>query len=144
MRLLVTGGCGFIGSNFINYYFNANPNVYIINIDAMYYCANKNNIKEDIQNSDRYTLIRGNLCSMDLLTHILESYKIDTIIHFAAQSHVQNSFDDSIQYTHDNMSWQWRDDDQYVHGSNDDEEDDNYDDAFEGAVAHEVDDGSVW
>ena len=103
MRLLVTGGCGFIGSNFINYYFKANPNVYIINIDAMYYCANKNNIKDDIQNSDRYTLIRGNLCSMDLLTHILESYKIDTIIHFAAQSHVQNSFDDSIQYTHDNI-----------------------------------------
>ena len=103
MKLLVTGCCGFIGSNFVNYYFNENSDVEIVNLDAMYYCANKNNIKEDIQNSDRYTLIRGNLCSMDLLTHILESYKIDTIIHFAAQSHVQNSFDDSIQYTHDNI-----------------------------------------
>ena len=103
MNLLVTGGCGFIGSNFINYYFYENPNVNIINLDAIYYCASELNIKEEIRNSDRYTLVRGNLCSMDLMRHILETNKIDTIIHFAAQSHVQNSFDDSLQYTNDNV-----------------------------------------
>jgi len=103
MKLLVTGGCGFIGSNFINYYFYKNPNVEIVNIDAMYYCANENNISQEIRESTRYKLVKGNLCSIDLLRLILETYEIDTIIHFAAQSHVQNSFDDSIQYTNDNI-----------------------------------------
>jgi dTDP-glucose 4,6-dehydratase len=69
----------------------------------MYYCASEFNVKEEIRNSDRYHLVKGNLCSFDLLTHILSNYKIDTIIHFAAQSHVQNSFEDSLQYTNDNV-----------------------------------------
>ena len=103
MKLLVTGGCGFIGSNFINYYFYKNSSVEIINIDAMYYCANETNISQEIRDSTRYKLVKGNLCSIDLLRLILETYEIDTIIHFAAQSHVQNSFDDSIQYTNDNI-----------------------------------------
>ena len=102
-NLLITGGCGFIGSNFINYYFNSNPDVNIINLDAMYYCANELNVNEDIRKSDRYTLIKGNLCSIDLLNHILTAYEIDTVIHFAAQSHVQNSFDDALKYTYDNI-----------------------------------------
>lgn len=103
MNLLVTGACGFIGSNFVNYYFYKNSSVRIVNLDAMYYCASAENIKPEIRASDRYTLVQGNLCSMDLLRHILETYKIDTVIHFAAQSHVQNSFDDSLQYTNDNI-----------------------------------------
>ena len=102
-NLLVTGGCGFIGSNFINYYFYNKKDVKIINLDAMYYFANELNIKEEIRNSDRYHLIKGNLCSIDLLNHILENYNIDTVIHFAAQSHVQNSFEDSLKYTYDNI-----------------------------------------
>ena len=102
-NLLVTGGCGFIGSNFINYYFHKHKNIKIYNLDAMYYCADENNVEEEIRNSNRYKLIKGNLCSFDLLTHILEAYNIDTIIHFAAQSHVQNSFSDSFKYTNDNI-----------------------------------------
>ena len=102
-NLLITGGCGFIGSNFINYYFYQQPDINIINLDAMYYCANENNVKEEIRKSDRYNLIKGNLCSIDLLNHILKDYNVDTIIHFAAQSHVQNSFDDSLKYTYDNI-----------------------------------------
>jgi dTDP-glucose 4,6-dehydratase/UDP-glucose 4,6-dehydratase len=102
-NVLVTGGCGFIGSNFINYYFDKNSDVNIVNLDAMYYCASEFNVKEEIRNSERYHLVKGNLCSFDLLTHILSNYKIDTIIHFAAQSHVQNSFEDSLQYTNDNV-----------------------------------------
>ena len=103
MNLLVTGGCGFIGSNFINYYFKKYDNINIINIDAMYYCADEFNILPEIRNSNRYSLVKGNLCSFDLLKLVLNIYKIDTVIHFAAQSHVQNSFDDSLKYTSDNI-----------------------------------------
>ena len=102
-NLLVTGGCGFIGSNYINYIFDKYNEYNIINIDAMYYCASEKNIHEKIRNSERYILIKGNLCSYDLIYHIITHYKIDYIIHFAAQSHVQNSFEDALQYTKDNI-----------------------------------------
>lgn len=102
-NLLITGGCGFIGSNFINYFYYKDNNINIINLDAMYYCADENNILEDIRKSNRYHLIKGNLCSIDLLNHLLSNFNIDTVIHFAAQSHVQNSFDDSLKYTNDNI-----------------------------------------
>ena len=103
MKLLVTGGCGFIGSNFVNYYFNQNKDVTIVNLDAMYYCASETNVTEDVRKSERYHLVKGNLCSYDLIANILKIYQIDTIIHFAAQSHAQNSFEDALQYTHDNV-----------------------------------------
>ena len=103
MKLLVTGGCGFIGSNFINYYFRQNSEATIVNLDAMYYCASETNIDEEVRNSSRYHLVKGNLCSYDLVSNILNIYQIDTVIHFAAQSHVQNSFEDALQYTHDNV-----------------------------------------
>ena len=102
-NLLVTGGCGFIGSNYINYIFKKYSDYNIINIDAMYYCASEKNIHDEIINSERYILIKGNLCSYDLVYHIITHYKIDYIIHFAAQSHVQNSFEDALQYTKDNI-----------------------------------------
>jgi dTDP-glucose 4,6-dehydratase len=101
-NLLVTGGCGFIGSNFINYIFTSGK-YSIFNLDAMYYAADKNNINEEIRNSPNYTLIEGNLCSIDLINYILKENKISMVVHFAAQSHVQNSFDDSLQYTKDNI-----------------------------------------
>ena len=103
MNLLVTGCCGFIGSNFVNYYFKQNNDATIVNIDALYYCASKLNIDEEIRDSTRYHLIQGNLCSYDLISNVLDIYKIDTVIHFAAQSHVQNSFDNALQYTSDNV-----------------------------------------
>jgi len=102
-NLLITGGCGFIASNFINYYFDVNKQVNIINIDALYYCANEHNVKQKIRESPRYRFIKGNICSYDLINYIINHYKIDAVIHFAAQSHVQNSFSDSLQYTQDNI-----------------------------------------
>ena len=102
-NLLVTGGCGFIGSNFINYYFEKNKNINIYNLDNMYYCASENNIKENIRNNSRYKFIKGNICSYDLIWFILNNFNIDCVIHFAAQSHVQNSFTDALQYTQDNI-----------------------------------------
>jgi len=102
INLLVTGGCGFIGSNFINYIFNKNT-YNIINIDNLYYCANIDNVEKHIQSSPYYTFIKGNICSKDLIQHILINSKINIIIHFAAQSHVDNSFENSVQYTNDNI-----------------------------------------
>ncbi len=102
VNLLVTGGCGFIGSNFINYIFDK-KRYNIVNLDAMYYCASENNVNEEIRNSENYNLVKGNLCSSDLVNHILNTFKITEVIHFAAQSHVQNSFEDSLQFTRDNI-----------------------------------------
>jgi dTDP-glucose 4,6-dehydratase/UDP-glucose 4,6-dehydratase len=105
MRLLITGGCGFIGSNFINYYFQKTKEdlEILVNIDAMYYCANKENILPEIRDNEKYVFIKGNINSVDLLDYVLNKYKISHIIHYAAQSHVQNSFDDSIKFTVDNV-----------------------------------------
>jgi dTDP-glucose 4,6-dehydratase len=99
MNILVTGGCGFIGSNFINYILKKDPTVKIFNIDCLNYCANVSNVNSH----SNYKFIKGNITSKDLVLHILNEYSIDAIIHFAAQSHVDNSFDNSLQYTTDNV-----------------------------------------
>ena len=102
INLLITGGCGFIGSNFINFIFDKNK-YNIINFDAMYYCADENNILEDIRKSENYKLIKGNLCDINFIKYVVEENQITYIIHFAAQSHVDNSFENSLQYTQDNI-----------------------------------------
>ena len=69
----------------------------------MYYCANTENINKDIIKNKNYTFIKGNLQSFNVIQNIFLNYNITHIIHFAAQSHVQNSFNESIQYTNDNI-----------------------------------------
>ena len=102
--LFVTGGAGFIGSHFLNHIFLKYENIKIINFDALYYCANEKNVNESVrQCSNRYTFIKGNLQSSDLLNYIFQQNKITHIVHFAAQSHVQTSFTDAIAYTNDNI-----------------------------------------
>jgi UDP-glucose 4,6-dehydratase len=96
VNLLVTGGCGFIGSNFINYYKQKYPHVKIINFDKLDYCSDKNNVNHD-------KLVIGNLKNKDLVVHILNEHDIDTVIHFAAQTHVDNSFGNSLEFTIDNI-----------------------------------------
>jgi dTDP-glucose 4,6-dehydratase/UDP-glucose 4,6-dehydratase len=104
VNLLITGGCGFIGSNFINYYFpKQGSNFKLVNLDALYYCADENNVDSIVRDNKNYVFVKGNLCDADLMTKILKEHSITHVIHFAAQSHVQNSFEDSINYTHDNI-----------------------------------------
>ena len=103
INLLITGGCGFIGSNFINNYFPKQKINSLINIDALYYCANEENILEEIRLDNKYKFIKCNLCNSEFLDKILNTNEITHIIHFAAQSHVQNSFEDSIKFTYDNI-----------------------------------------
>jgi UDP-glucose 4,6-dehydratase len=96
INILVTGGCGFIGSNFINYYKNKYNNIKIYNLDKIDYCSNKMDINHD-------QLFIGNLNNKEFITYILNYYNIDTVIHFAAQTHVDNSFGNSINFTIDNI-----------------------------------------
>ena len=106
MLLFITGGAGFIGSNFINKIFNKYRDLddfKLINLDALYYCADRLNIRQDIRECEKYSFINGNLQSFDLLKYIFQSNRVTHIIHFAAQSHVQNSFTDALQYTRDNV-----------------------------------------
>lgn len=102
-RLLVTGGCGFIGSNFINYILEKNDKITLINLDALYYCGNEENIEDVWRQSTRYKFIKCNLTDKNLLQYIMNTEKPTHVIHFAAQSHVDNSFEDSLQFTQDNI-----------------------------------------
>ena len=103
VNLLITGGCGFIGSNFINYYFPKGKVTKLINLDAMYYCADEKNVASDIRVNDNYVLVKGKLGDSALIHSLLRKYNITHVIHFAAQSHVQNSFEDSLIFTEDNV-----------------------------------------
>lgn len=100
--LLVTGGCGFIGSNFINTIWSTGK-YRIVNVDALYYCASINNIKQEIRESCNYSMVHANICDFEVIRELLEEHKISIVVHFAAQSHVQNSFDNSLQFTKDNV-----------------------------------------
>lgn len=108
MNILITGGCGFIGSNFINYFFNEISNKYhiqfnLINIDCLNYCSNIENINQNIRNQSNYFFYQESICKKEFILGVLKKHNITHIIHFAAQSHVQNSFDNSLDYTNDNI-----------------------------------------
>lgn len=100
---LITGGCGFIGSNFVNYFVQKYPEYFICSLDAMYYSASLDNILPVVKSSPNFKNKTGNINEYYLIQSLLEDYHITDIIHFAAQSHVDNSFEDSLQYTEDNV-----------------------------------------
>ena len=102
-RVLITGAAGFIGSHVLNYLYDKYPKAEFYNLDAMYYCADHNRIRDEIRDSARYHFVKGDLCQYDLLYHLFSSHKFTHVIHFAAQSHVDNSFSNPLQYTHDNI-----------------------------------------
>jgi len=89
-NILVTGCAGFIGSNFIPYFLNKYSNYNIVNLDLLTYAGNLENLKE-IEKNPRYKFIHGNICNRELLEFIFKEYNICGVIHFAAESHVDNS-----------------------------------------------------
>ncbi|WBL20911.1 dTDP-glucose 4,6-dehydratase [Zunongwangia sp. HRR-M8] len=89
-NILVTGGCGFIGSNFIIHYLKNNLDSAIVNLDALTYAGTIDNLSE-LKNNDRYTFIEGDICDRDLIEKIFHQYNIKNVIHLAAESHVDNS-----------------------------------------------------
>ena len=101
--ILVTGGAGFIGSHFINAMWSQYQHVRIVNADALYYCANVNNVAEHIRGDSRYVFVKCNLRNKDEIDSIFSVFDVTHILHFAAQSHVQTSFTDALEYTMDNV-----------------------------------------
>ena len=89
-NILVTGCAGFIGSNFVPYFLEKYPEYKIINLDLLTYAGNLDNLKE-VENHSRYKFIKGNICNRELVEFIFNEYDIRGNIHFAAESHVDNS-----------------------------------------------------
>ena len=96
-NVLVTGGCGFIASNFLNIMKKRYPETTFINIDKLDYCSNVENVNPGVA-----TFIKGNVGNKELVEHIITKYSFDAVFHFAAQSHVDNSFENALSFTMDN------------------------------------------
>ena len=89
-NVLVTGGAGFIGSNFIRYLLKGNTELQIINLDALTYAGSQENLRE-VENDSRYSFVQGNIGDRELVLNLLRQNRIDTLVHFAAESHVDRS-----------------------------------------------------
>lgn len=100
MRLLVTGGAGFIGSNFIRYMFGKYPHYQIINLDKLTYAGNLDNL-EDVGGNPKYTFVEGDIADGKLVDELAE--KTDIIINFAAETHVDRSIDDATPFLDTNI-----------------------------------------
>lgn len=106
MKILVTGGAGFIGSNFIRYMFRTYPDYNIINLDKLTYAGNLENLKDieeqDPESRKRYSFIRGDITDIELVNSIMEK-GVDAIINFAAESHVDRSIDNAKIFVETNV-----------------------------------------
>ena len=89
-RLLITGGAGFIGSNFVHHWLSNHPDDYVVNLDALTYAGNLESLK-DIDQSPNYRFVHGDICDADVMKKVFEDEKIDTVVNFAAESHVDRS-----------------------------------------------------
>lgn len=88
--ILITGGAGFIGSNFIPYFMEANPEAHVVNLDLLTYAGNLDNLKE-VENNPNYTFIKGDIRDFDFVEALFNQYDFEGVFHFAAESHVDNS-----------------------------------------------------
>lgn len=102
MKILVTGGAGFIGSNFIHYMLEKYPDYYIINLDLLTYCGNLENLR-DAENNPNYEFIKGDIADNHLVDEIVSENKVDYIINFAAESHVDRSIQNPKMFLESNI-----------------------------------------
>lgn len=89
-NMLITGGAGFIGCNFVRYILANDPDVRIVNLDLLTYAGSLDNLK-GLPGESRHTFVQGDICDRELIDRLLREYEIDTVVHFAAESHVDNS-----------------------------------------------------
>ena len=101
-NILITGGAGFIGANFVRHVLQADQNVQIINLDALTYAGSMENLNE-LSGENRHTFSEGNICNRDLIDKLLRQYEIDTVVHFAAESHVDRSILGPEQFIQTNI-----------------------------------------
>jgi len=101
-NILITGGAGFIGSNFIVYALKQYPEAKIINLDKLTYAGELSNL-EEVATNPNYTFIQGDICDKELINKIFEQHKIDAVIHFAAESHVDNSIEKPDEFITTNI-----------------------------------------
>ena len=98
-NLLVTGGAGFIGANFVRYWRSAHPGDPVVVLDALTYAGRRENLAD----LDGVTFVHGNICDCALVEATLSDHAIDTIVHFAAESHVDNALNDPGPFLHTNV-----------------------------------------
>ena len=105
MRLLVTGGCGFIGTNFIRLVLNERPDVSVVNLDKLTYAGNPTNLADaqERYGRDRYRLVHGDICDAELVRGLMAAEAFDAVAHFAAESHVDRSIADASPFVRTNV-----------------------------------------
>lgn len=101
-KILVTGGCGFIGSNFVRHALERCSDYRIINLDKLTYAGNPANLK-DIEENPRYRFVKGDICDSALVNRIFPEEQIDTVVHFAAESHVDRSITGPADFVQTNI-----------------------------------------
>lgn len=100
--ILITGGAGFIGSNFIPYFLETFPQYQVINLDKLTYAGNLQNLQE-VQHHPHYTFLQGDICDEQLVNKLFDQYDIRGVIHFAAESHVDNSITGPLPFIKTNV-----------------------------------------